>query len=103
MHISLNWLKEFVNIPEQDSHALAHKITVRTAEVDGVVEESKDYENMVIGQIVSVQKHENADTLFVTKTSVGKETVQIVCGGQNLREGMFVAVPLPGAQVKWHG
>ncbi len=103
MHISLNWLKEFVNIPETDPHALAHKITVRTAEVDGVTEEASDFDNMVIGQIVTVQKHENADTLFVTKTSVGKETVQIVCGGQNLREGMLVAVALPGAQVKWHG
>ncbi|MDX9970543.1 MAG: phenylalanine--tRNA ligase subunit beta [Candidatus Gracilibacteria bacterium] len=103
MHISLNWLKEFVQIPEQDSHALAHKITTRTAEVDGLIEESKEYENMVIGQIVTVQKHENADTLLVTKTSIGKETVQIVCGGQNLREGMFVAVALPGSEVKWHG
>ncbi len=103
MHISLNWLKEFVTIPEKDPKALAHKITIHTAEVDGIIDEAKEFEKIVIGQVVSVNKHENADTLFVAKTSIGKETVQIVCGGQNLREGMFVAVALPGAEVKWHG
>lgn len=103
MHISLNWLKEFVNIPETDAHALAHKITVRTAEVDGVIEESASFENMVAGQIIELKKHENADSLTVTQTLIGTETVQIVCGGKNLKEGMFVAVALIGAEVSWHG
>ncbi|MBT7736084.1 phenylalanine--tRNA ligase subunit beta, partial [Candidatus Peregrinibacteria bacterium] len=48
-------------------------------------------------------KHPNADKLKIAKTSVGKDTHQIVCGGENLKEGMYVAVALPGSSVKWHG
>jgi len=104
MLISLNWLKEFVDLPKNlDPKELATTLTIKTAEVDGVINEAGAFENIVVGQILEVLPHPHADKLKITKVSIGKETAQIVCGGTNLREGMYVAVAKPGAKVKWHG
>lgn len=102
MYVSLNWLKDFVTI-KKDPKDLATLLTLKTAEVDSLTNQGAKLENIVVGQIVSLHKHPNADTLTVTKTSVGKETLQIVCGGQNLKEGMYVAVAKIGTVVDWHG
>jgi phenylalanyl-tRNA synthetase beta chain len=104
MYVSLNWLKDFVEIPENtDIKILGNEITLKTAEVEGVKVESAIFDKMVVGQVVELLPHPNADKLKIAKTSIGKETHQIVCGGENLKEGMYVAVALPGASVKWHG
>ncbi len=104
MKISLNWLREFVNIPKDaDAHKLATLFTIRTAEVEGVEDQAEGFKNIVVGQIIEIHPHPNADKLKITKTSVGKETLQIVCGGTNLYEGQYVAVAKIGAMVKWHG
>ncbi len=104
MHISLDWLKDFVNIKKDlNPKDLGNLLTLKTAEVETVIEESRNFDNMVVGQVVSLEKHPDADKLKIAKTSVGKETLQIVCGGQNLKEDMYVAVAKLGAKVKWHG
>lgn len=104
MLISLNWLKEFVDIPKNlDPKDLATELTIKTAEVDSVINEADAFENIVVGQILEIAPHPNADKLKVTKVSLGKENCQIVCGGTNLREGMYVAIAKPGSKVKWHG
>ncbi len=104
MKISLNWLKKFVEIPENvTAQELAHLFTIRAAEVEGVLSEGELLRNIVVGQITSLAQHPNADKLRVTQTNVGKETLQIVCGAKNIKEGMFVVVALPGSQVRWHG
>jgi len=104
MKISLNWLREFVDIPnETDPDQLAKLFTTRTAEVETVESEGDTLDKIVVGQIQEIHPHPDADKLRVTKTSIGKETVQIVCGGSNLTEGMYVAVALPGSRVHWHG
>ncbi|PIZ75480.1 phenylalanine--tRNA ligase subunit beta [Candidatus Peregrinibacteria bacterium CG_4_10_14_0_2_um_filter_38_24] len=104
MLVSLNWLKDFVELPKDaDGKTLGNLLTLKTAEVDHVIDESADYENIIVGQIIEITAHPNADKLKVTKTSIGKETLQIVCGGENIKEGMYVAVACLGAKVKWHG
>ena len=104
MLISLNWLKEFVDLPENlDPKELATELTIKTAEVDSVINEAESFENIVVGQILEITPHPNADKLRVTKVSLGKENCQIVCGGSNLREGMYVAIAKPGSKVRWHG
>lgn len=103
MNISLNWIRDFVDLPKLTPQEIAWKITVHTAEVEGVVDQGKQLENMVIGKVLSLAKHPGADRLNLVQTNIGKEAVQIVCGGTNLYEGMLVAVALPGAWVKWHG
>jgi phenylalanyl-tRNA synthetase beta chain len=103
MNISLNWIREFVDLPKLSGKEFGWELTVHTAEVEGVIDEAKNYENMVIGKVLSVKKHPGADRLNLAQVDIGDRTEQIVCGGQNLFEGMLVAVAKPGAWVRWHG
>ncbi len=103
MKISLDWISDFVQLPSLAAEELGKKLTTHTAEVEGVEDLDKAYENMVIGVVKSLKKHPEADRLHLVETAIGEQSVQIVCGGQNLKEGMRVAVALPGAWVKWHG
>lgn len=103
MKISLDWISEFVELPKKSAAEIGYDLTRHTAEVEGAEDLEKAYEKMVIGKVVSVAKHPNADRLNVTQTDIGGQIVQIVCGGQNLFEGMLVAVGLPGAWVNLHG
>ena len=104
MKISLNWLRDFVEIPKDiDTKNLAHLFTLRTAEVEGVHDRAEEFAGMVVGQIQEIHPHPNADKLKITKTSVGKQTLQIICGASNIYEGQYVAVALPGSKVRWHG
>lgn len=82
---------------------LGNLLTLKTAEVDRVIDESHMYDRMVVGFVENVHKHPSADKLKVANVSTGKETYQVVCGGENLREGMYVAFAEVGAKVKWHG
>lgn len=104
MKISLHWLRDFVKIPENVSpHDLARLFTTHTAEVEHVEYLGAAFEKIVVGQILEIHLHPNADKLRITKTSVGRETLQIVCGASNIREGMYVPVALVGSRVRWHG
>ena len=103
MFISYNWLKDYVKTTKSASE-IGALLTLHTAEVEGVEDQSKSFENMVVGKVVELKQHPNADKLRIAMTDIGeKSPVQIVCGGSNLREGMIVPVALPGAFVKWHG
>lgn len=102
MNVSLNWLKQFVDI-SMDPKDLGNLLTLKTAEVEKVEDAAASLENVVVGHVTTLKPHPNADKLKIAMTSLGKETVQIVCGGANLEEGMYVAVAKPGASVKWHG
>lgn len=105
MKILLDWLQDFVEVPKdlipEEFGAL---ITKHTAEVEEVESLEARYDKIVIGQIERVWKHPDANRLNLTLVNVGEaEPVQIVCGGQNLVEGMLVAVARPGAIVDFHG
>lgn len=104
MYISLNWLKDFVELPDNlDPNTLGETLTLKTAEVEKVIDQKKEFDHMVAGLVKEVHPHPNADKLKITKTSIGNQDLQIVCGGENLYEGMYVAVAKIGAKVKWHG
>jgi len=105
MKISLNWLKQFVEIPKEITpEKIAELLTLKTVEVEGIEKQGGNLENITVGKINKVEKHPNADKLSVCKVNIGEEELkQIVCGGINVREGMFVAVAKIGAKVKWHG
>ncbi|MBI5152632.1 phenylalanine--tRNA ligase subunit beta [Candidatus Peregrinibacteria bacterium] len=104
MKISLNWLREFVNIPhDANAKYLAELFTTKTAEVENVYDEAGLWKNIFVGQVLEIHKHPNADKLRIAKVSLGKKTINLVCGGNNLREGMYTAIALPDAMVKWHG
>lgn len=104
MFVSLNWLREFVELPKDiDVSALAQLITIRTAEIDHVIDQSKELTGIIVAKVLEVKKHPDADKLIVAQVDAGKEKLQVVCGGINVKEGMLVALALPGAIVKWHG
>lgn len=104
MKISLNWIKEFVDVPAKYSAKhLAELLTMRTCEAEGYEDEAVKFSNMVVGKVAALRPHPNAEKLRLADTDIGGRTVQIVCGGKNLAQDMYVAVALPGAVVNWHG
>jgi len=105
MKISLNWLKELVKIPDNITpKEIGDSLTLRTVEVENIEKQGENLENVVIGKINRIEKHPNADKLKLCSVDIGeKDDARIVCGGTNLREGMFTAVAKVGAKVKWHG
>ncbi len=105
MKLSLNWIKDYVNIPEDmDLSKFAYDLTMSTVEVEGAEDIGKSFENIVVGKILAVNPHPNADKLRVCTVDTGDEAPhEIVCGGINLEAGMNVVVAVPGAMVKWHG
>ncbi len=104
MLISTNWLKDFVSLEEKiDSEELSLQLTMHSFEVEEIRDLSENLENVVVGEIKTLSKHPDADKLTVCEVGIGDETVEIVCGGSNLREGMKIALGKVGAKVKWHG
>ncbi len=104
MKVSLNWIRDYVQLPaDADLKKLAYYLTMSTVEVEDATDLGASFHDMVVGVINTIEQHPNADKLKVCKTDIGGRVEDIVCGGSNLREGMKVAVALPGAMCKWHG
>ncbi len=103
MKISLDWLSDFIDITEKDNEKIKEIITANSAEIETMERQGDHLENVVVGKVIEISKHPNADSLVLTKVNDGKENVQVVCGGSNLKEGMLVAFAKIGAVVKWHG
>lgn len=104
MKVSLNWIRDYVQLPaDADLKKLAYDLTMSTVEVEDATDLGASFHDMVVGVINTIEQHPNADKLKVCKTDIGGRVENIVCGGSNLREGMKVAVALPGAMCKWHG
>lgn len=104
MKVSLNWIRDYVQLPaDADLKKLAYDLTMSTVEVEDTTDLGASFHDMVVGVINTIEQHPNADKLKVCKTDIGGRVEDIVCGGSNLREGMKVAVALPGAMCKWHG
>lgn len=104
MKVSLNWIRDYVQLPaDADLKKLAYDLTMSTVEVEDATDLGASFHDMVVGVINTIEQHPNADKLKVCKTDIGGSVEDIVCGGSNLREGMKVAVALPGAMCKWHG
>jgi phenylalanyl-tRNA synthetase beta chain len=101
MKISYNWIKKYLDI-DLPAEELAEILTDTGLEVDGFEEVypvKGGLKNVVIGEILACEKHENADRLNVTKVDVGGVTNQIVCGAPNVAKGQKVIVALPGAEL----
>lgn len=98
MHLSLNWLKDFVNIPSKiKAEDLGRLLSLHTVEVEKIEKQSDKFKNVVVGKILEIKKHPNADRLQLTRVDVGKEILNIVCGASNIEVGQMVPVALVGA------
>ncbi len=103
MKISLDWLSDFVNLIEHDPQAIAERVTTAVAEVDAVEVQGALLRDCVVGKVLSIQKHPNADRLSLCEVQTDKGVKKVVCGGTNVRVGMRVAFAHSGATVRWHG
>ena len=104
MKLSLSWIRDYVQIPDDmDLKKLAYDLTMSTVEVEDVEDLARRFDKMIVGVILEVLPHPNADKLRVCRVDLGGEEKEIVCGGINLKAGMKVAVACPGAKVRWHG
>lgn len=98
MKAPISWLKDYVNI-NVDVEKLAELVTLSGSKVEAVEDLGKSIENVVVGKIISMEKHPNADKLRVAQVDVGKEVIQVVTGAPNVKEGDYIPVALVGAQL----
>ncbi len=104
MKVSYNILKKFVTPPREISAKdLAETLTMSTVEVEEAVSQSARLDKVVLGKVIEINSHPNADKLRLAKVDIGADVCEVVCGGVNLKVGMKVALARVGAQVRWHG
>jgi phenylalanyl-tRNA synthetase beta chain len=97
MRVPLNWLREYVDL-ELTPDQLAERLTLLGMEVKGVEAWGGDWRSVVVGELLTVEKHPYADRLHLTTVNVGSgEPLHIVCGAHNIAPGQRVPVALPGA------
>jgi len=87
VNIPESWLRSLCN-PRLSGRELADKLTMAGVEVEAYEPVGPKFANVVVGEVLSVERHPNADKLTVCKVKAGKETVQVVCGAPNVRVGM---------------
>lgn len=96
MRISLNWLRELVDC-DLSPQELDEKLTMAGFEVESIEDRRTWAEGVVVGHILTAERHPNADKLQVCKVDIGApEPLQIVCGAANARQGLFVPVATIG-------
>jgi len=99
MEVSLNWLKDYVNIPE-DIKTFCDAMTMTGTKVEGYKVLGSDIERVVVGKIMSTEPHPDSDHLIICQVDVGAaEKLQIVTGAQNIKAGDVVPVCLDGAKL----
>jgi phenylalanyl-tRNA synthetase beta subunit (EC 6.1.1.20) len=97
MQISEAWLRELVN-PSISTETLVDQLTMAGLEVDSVTPAAAEFSLIVVGEVMTMTQHSNADKLRICQVSVGEtELLQIVCGASNVRVGLKIPVALVGA------
>ena len=95
--ISMNWVKDYIDLKNENLEELADKVTKAGINVEHVVKTNID--NVVIGEVKTCVDHSDSDHLHVCSVDVGTDTRQIVCGAPNVKTGLKVIVALPGAKL----
>jgi phenylalanyl-tRNA synthetase beta chain len=98
MKVPLSWLKEYIDI-NLSPDAIAEKLTLAGLEVENYTGSGINFEGIVVGEVLNVEKHPNADKLVVAQVTDGKEEFQVVCGAANCRKGLKVAFAKIGAKL----
>ena len=98
MKASREWLEEYSNI-DVDTIKLGDILTMTGSKVEEIIEKGKDIKNVVVGKILEIEKHPDADKLVVTKVDVGAEIIQIVTGAKNINVNDIIPVAKDGAEL----
>jgi phenylalanyl-tRNA synthetase beta chain len=96
MKVTFNWLKQYVDF-DWSPEELAERLTMLGLEVEGIQKVGSEFDGVVVAQVVTKDKHPNADKLTVCRVNDGTGERQIVCGAQNFKRGDKVPLILPGA------
>ena len=98
MKASIEWLKEYSDI-NVSTKELCDILTMTGSKVEGVEEKGNNIKNVVVGKILKIERHPDADKLVVTKVDVGEEILQIVTGADNIKEGDIVPIAKDGSEL----
>ncbi|HEY1174423.1 MAG TPA: phenylalanine--tRNA ligase subunit beta [Verrucomicrobiae bacterium] len=98
MKVTYNWLKQYVDF-DWSPDEMVERLTMIGLEVEGVQKLGGEFEGIVVAQVITRDKHPNADKLSVCRVNDGKGERQIVCGAQNFQAGDKVPLILPGASL----
>jgi phenylalanyl-tRNA synthetase beta chain len=99
LKISLNWLKEYIDLEGIPTEDIIHKLTMSGLEVEDVFDQNEIYKNFVVGFVEDKQKHPNADKLSVCKVYDGNNSHQVICGAPNVEKGQKVVFAKIGALI----
>ena len=99
MFISINWIRDFVNLDGIDIKDLIYKFTMSTAEVEGIIEYGKNTRDVVVAKVLSVENVENSKKLHKLVVDIGDKKVNCICGAPNVKEGIKVAFAKEGSLV----
>ena len=95
MKFTLSWLKDYLKT-DYTLDELILGLTDIGLEVESVNDSAKEFAHFIVGEIITVDQHPNADRLKVCKVSTGNNILQIICGAPNARKGIKVVVAKPG-------
>lgn len=98
MKASVEWLKEYADI-DIGTKELGDILTMTGSKVEAIEQKGNDIKNVVVGKILEIKKHPDADKLVVTKVNVGDEVVQIVTGADNIKENDIVPIAKDGSEL----
>ena len=99
MFVSMNWIKEYVDLSNENIEELIHRFTLSTAEVEDIIYKGSDVRGVIIAQIKEVENHPNSKKLHLLKVDTGSEILDIVCGAPNVEVGQKVALATVGGRV----
>ncbi len=102
MKFTLSWLKEHLDT-EADAKTIAGRLTAIGLEVEGLTDAASGLKDFIVGEVITAEKHPNADKLRLCSVSDGKDTLQIVCGAPNARAGIKVVLARPGTVIPASG
>jgi len=102
MKFTLSWLKEHLDT-EADANTIGERLTAIGLEVESITDASAALKDFIVGEVITAEKHPNADKLRLCTVSDGKDTLQIVCGAPNARAGIKVVLARPGTTIPASG
>jgi len=99
MYISINWIKDFVDLDGIDIKGLINKFTLSTAEVEGIIEYGKDTTGVIAAKILEVEKHPESEKISVLKVDTGNGILQSLCSAPNVAVGLVIPFAPAGTKV----
>lgn len=99
MHVSLEWLNEYVDLEGIEPEQIAHSLTMSGLEVEEIEHKKPNFTNIITALIKKIDNHPNADKLHLVTVDTGSAVKTVVCGAQNIKEGQIIPYASVGSKV----